>query len=116
MLTPFDSSGNLCGSAGDFEEYPYKHFTNLQEAAQGNVLNIFNAVCVKECPLANVDSDCKTNANVTSCESMLYDTELLYGYCMPSRESAEKMLLKIEEEMNKESNFGKYVLDLQNCW
>ena len=35
---------------------------------------------------------------------------------MPSRESAKAILQRIEEELNAESNFGKYVLDLQNCW
>jgi hypothetical protein len=35
---------------------------------------------------------------------------------MPTRESAEAVLEKIEEEMNEKSSFGKYILDLQNCW
>jgi hypothetical protein len=35
---------------------------------------------------------------------------------MPSKDSAEEVLAKIEKEMNDESSFGKYILDLQNCW
>ena len=103
----------MCGEAGtDFAEYPYKHFTNLREAAGGDVFALYDAVCVKTCPAAEATADCKTNANVTSCPSLLYGTEPLYGYCMPSKESAEKVLALIEKEMNDEANFGKYILDL----
>ena len=80
--------------------------------AMADLPALYDAVCVKNCPAAQETADCKTNANVTSCPSLIYGTEALYGYCMPSKASAEKVLALIEKEMNEESNFGKYILDL----
>jgi choline transporter-like protein 2/4/5 len=63
IITPFDSVGNRCGAENqgidydpanttDFTEFKYKHFTSLVDAAvESNPLKIYEAICVKECPL-----------------------------------------------------------------
>jgi len=80
-MTPFDSVGNKCGAPnqGGFEprpggvnttdltEYKYKQFTGIVQAAGGSVEDLYDAVCVKECPkeqgeliscFRNKDTDC----------------------------------------------------------
>lgn len=48
----------------DFSEYKYKHFTNLITT---NVINMYDAVCVKECPVKGQAPECMTNNDVSSC-------------------------------------------------
>mmetsp|Transcript_14788 Transcript_14788/g.25159 ORF Transcript_14788/g.25159 Transcript_14788/m.25159 type:complete len:161 (+) Transcript_14788:50-532(+) len=101
IMTPFDSDGNKCGQPDqngvDFTDFPYKHFTSL--ISQGN--NIFNAVCVEKCPLKDEVPNCITNDDVDSCPEAQYDTELLFSYCMPSRETAKEVVEQVYAEMNQ---------------
>jgi len=91
IITPFDSDGNKCGAKGtDFEDYKYKHFTNLLVNNGGE--DLYYSVCVSECPAKGEDYNdkCKTNNDITSCNFMtvMYDTELSFGYCMPTQEDS----------------------------
>jgi hypothetical protein len=114
IITPFDSDGNKCGAPGDFEMYPYKHFTNLLVNNGGN--DLYYSVCVKKCPTKGEDYNdfCKTNTDVTNCNFMtaMYDTELEFGYCLPTKEDSKEAYDMIQAEVNKQSNFGKYLIEL----
>jgi hypothetical protein len=74
IIAPFDSVGNHCGKTlqgiednpanqTDFTEYKYKHFTRLIEGTSDSPSLLYNAVCVKECPLKDAELDCKTNTD-----------------------------------------------------
>jgi hypothetical protein len=87
IIAPFDSVGNQCGkplqgidytpvNETDFSEYKYKHFTRLIEGTGSNPTLLYNAVCVKECPMKEKDYDCKINADETECSKSYYDTSL----------------------------------------
>ena len=119
IITPFDSDGNKCGEKGtDFEQYPYKHFTSLLVAQGGT--DMYNSVCVSKCPSKMTDYNefCKTNTDITSCNQLtvLYDTELDFGYCMPTKEDSAEAYKTIQEEVEKQSGMGKYLVELQSCW
>ena len=53
---------------------------------------------------------------MTDCPLSKYDTELLFGYCLPSRETAKDVLLIVSEELNSKANFGKYFAEITECW
>lgn len=96
LATPFDSDGNQCGSIDlqegtvvngqaqvrDFSNFRYKYFPGLLQAATGNTNNIYDAVCVTECPMnlappAQLTLErtvCLTNSEVTSCPQKIYNT------------------------------------------
>ena len=100
IIAPFDSVGNRCGkllqgidyvpaNETDFTEYKYKHFTRLIEGTSSNPTLLYNAVCVKECPLKDAELDCKTNDHETECPESYYDTYLEYGYCIPTGDQVQ---------------------------
>ena len=68
ILYPYDEDGNQCGQK-DLKEYKYLYFYNtLNNIKDGNISNIINAVCVKECPDdINTDSPDITIPIVLSC-------------------------------------------------
>lgn len=99
----------------DFSEYKYKHFTKLIEGSQ-NPLLLYNSVCVKECPMQGVAADCMTNEDEPECPTSYYDTDLEFGYCLPTGEDVQAALEQIYEQINEQSNIGKYFVELQNCW
>ena len=99
----------------DFTEFKLKHFTSLFEAVQ-NPLKLYESVCVEKCPLAGETPNCKTNSDISECPKSYFNTTELYGYCLPSKETLESTLKKVYEEMNSESNFAKYIADIQLCW
>jgi hypothetical protein len=88
IIAPFDSVGNQCGktkqgvdyaevNVTDFTEYKFKHFTRLIEGTSSNPALLYNAVCVKACPVkGQSDYECKTNAHEQSCPLSYYDTEV----------------------------------------
>jgi hypothetical protein len=127
IIAPFDSVGNQCGrplqgvdydpvNQTDFTEYKYKHFTRLIEGTNEDPSLLYNAVCVKECPLKDADLDCKTNDQEPSCPKSEYDTHLEYGYCIPAGDEVQAALQKIYDDINEQSGMGKYLTELQNCW
>lgn len=116
IITPFDSVGNECGQPNqgtlkvDFTEFKYKHFTAI-------IPNLApDAVCVKECPLQKQRPICIPNKDVTDCPESYYDTEILFTYCVPSKETAIEAGKKILEEMNKKADFSTYLADVAKCW
>lgn len=127
IIAPFDSVGNQCGktlqgvdydpvNTTDFTEYKYKHFTRLIEGTSSSPTLLYNAVCVKECPMQQADFDCKTNAHETSCPKSYYDTALEYGYCLPTGDDVQAALEQIYKQVNEQSGMGKYLTELQSCW
>lgn len=42
----------------------------------------------------------------------MYDTELEFGYCLPTKEDSKEAYDMIQAEVNKQSNFGKYLIEL----
>jgi choline transporter-like protein 2/4/5 len=95
LFTPFDSDGNRCGqplqsaSIGygtrDFTEYQFKAFTELRAVSKGGAdTDVYNAVCVKECPKEMGDvMDCLTNADVPNCARAEFNSKSILNYCLP---------------------------------
>jgi hypothetical protein len=100
----------------DFSEYKYKHFTRLIEGTSNNPTLLYNAVCVKECPMKQAEYECKTNTDETECPTSYYDTQLEFGYCLPNGDDVQEALTQIWKQINEQSSFGKYLNELQNCW
>ena len=103
IIAPFDSVGNQCGkllqgvdydqvNVTDFSEYKYKHFTKLIEGTGQNPTLLYNAVCVKKCPKKDEEVDCKINDHEPECPKTYYDTELEFGYCLPTGEDVQEAL------------------------
>ena len=123
IIAPFDSVGNQCGKVlqgidndpaneTDFTDYKYKHFTRLIEGTSNDVTLLYNAVCVKECPLKDADLDCMTNADETECPKSSYDTYLEFGYCVPTGDDVKEALKKIYEDLNEQSGIGMYITEV----
>jgi len=118
IITPFDSVGNRCGLKDtEFEDYPYKHFTSLLSSG-GTPPQMYYAVCVSECPLkmddimGNYDDKCKTNDDIPSCNAgtAMYDTQISMGYCIPTKEDSLEAYAMIQEEIEKQSGMGQYIV------
>jgi hypothetical protein len=60
--------------------------------------------------------ECMTNSHETECPSSMYDTQLEFGYCLPSGDDVQVALEKIWEQINEQSSIGTYLVELQNCW
>ena len=123
IITPFDSVGNQCGAVGtEFEEYKLKHFTSLL-TSNGVAPGLYYSVCVSECPKKlevgeDYNNKCKTNADVTDCNAFtaMYDTEPMMRYCLPTKEDSLEAYNYIQEEIDKQSGMGQFVIQLQESW
>ena len=116
ILTPFDTEGNRCGAPGqgaggtkDFTDYPLKFFSNFG-ASENTVSGIpkskkelFRSVCVSECPLKTVQTNCQSNS---TCPIALLDTTAQHKYCLPTGESIAAAMETLFEKMNENNNFG----------
>jgi hypothetical protein len=131
ILTPFDSVGNKCGQDGQgveligdmtevnttsYAEYPYKYFTNLVPSSGSDAANIFNAVCVRNCPKKGDTIQCMPNSDVTECGTAFFDTTFYGSFCVPEADDVQAIFEQVYKAMNKENNIGKYISDIQNCW
>jgi len=133
IITPFDSVGNRCGAedqgveifgdqtvvnSTDYTEYPYKYFTNLNvENAATGITNIWQAVCVKECPAdSGVTPECKPNSEREECPEAQYGTVVQGTFCVPAKDDVKEIFQQVYKAIGAESNFGKYMADLQKCW
>ena len=101
----------------DFSEYPYKYFTNLVPGNALDLVDIFNAVCVKKCPKQGETPECMINSDASECpDNNLFDTELKGSFCLPEGDDVKDILKVIYDNLSNQSNFGKYMADLQSCW
>ena len=66
--------------------------------------------------MQGVAADCMTNEDEPECPTSYYDTDLEFGYCLPTGEDVQAALEQIYEQINEQSNIGKYFVELQNCW
>ena len=86
------------------------------EGSQGSSTALYNAVCVKECPKQNEEYDCMPNEDEPECPKSFYDTQLEFGYCLPEGDDVQAALKQIYDQLNEQSGFGKYLVEIQNCW
>ena len=108
IIAPFDSVGNQCGkelqglpeNVTDFSEYKYKQFTRLIEGSQ-DPTKLLNSICVKECPLKDTAPDCMTNEDEPECPTSYYDTELEFGYCLPTGDDVQAALAMIYKQIDE---------------
>lgn len=143
LATPFDSDGNQCGQLNqgksnitaadgtiiawtrDFTPYKYKYFSQLLQATTGNTEKIYNALCVSECPV-NVPAPgdftksfkvkCIVNNDEKSCPTALYNTTLVFGYCLPEYDSTVELIKTVFAEMNNQANFSQYFIEIGEVW
>mmetsp|Transcript_4354 Transcript_4354/g.7346 ORF Transcript_4354/g.7346 Transcript_4354/m.7346 type:complete len:135 (+) Transcript_4354:103-507(+) len=96
LFTPYDSDGNQCGfnnGTNDLTEYPYKFFPSLFNAAvSGDTKYLYEAVCVKKCPLKDEETECLTNEEFSSCPDADYETTQLITYCVPEYDSTSEAI------------------------
>lgn len=142
LVTPFDSDGNECGKPNqgksnitiggntlpwtrDFSEYKYKYFSQLLTATTGKTDAIYDAVCVSECPKnvpmpgdfgGGFNVKCIPNNDEEDCPRAMYNTSLVFGYCLPEMNSTVELIKQVYEQMNNEANLSQYFIDIQECW
>jgi len=88
----------------------------LIPSSNASITNVFNAVCVKECPKNFETADCMINSDNEECPRAYFDTVALYTYCIPEKDDLKYIFENVYKQMNEKNNFGKYVADLQLCW
>ena len=120
LLTPYDSVGNKCGSptalGGDYSEYKYKYFVNLDLQVNVSSLSydtIFDSVCVTFCPYDDLQANCMPNTDSPVCPTPIgFGTAPNHLYCLPNGEAFTEALSTIYKQINDNNDFGKYILDL----
>lgn len=86
---------------------------NLDATAATGATDIWDAVCVKECPMKGVQTQCIKNSDSGStCPTAQLDTSANHFYCLPTGESAGDALAGLYAKGSGANDLGKYMADL----
>ena len=113
LMAPLDGDNKFCGSDDGYEEYG-KLFIPLKD---GNLASLFDgAVCVKECPINDEESACKTTSTHEKCPTPAYDSADTFGvgFCLPKSYDGLPDNMKASLKLIKDSltgGQGQYVLE-----
>lgn len=73
-------------------------------------------MCVKECPKKGEKPECMINSENTECTTPVFDTAMVFHYCLPEGDDAKEFFDSLYQKMDDKFNFGSYIADLQLCW
>lgn len=132
IATKYDMDGTECTYING---HPFKLFTRLMpvrtyktslglpKTVKGaNPVFAYYSVCVDKCP-KKTTKDIKYLPNkeypkgVDQLKSWDHDTENLFGFCFPSKDTMKDVAEFVFKDLNKTfGSFGKYMKDLEESW